>query len=126
MKKSSFGILFAIFVLIIISIVSIYTLELSSIASKESVDDMLYIQADLYEQSAIEWAILQLQNGITPETINFGDGYKYSFIVTPIHGSDLVLESRGMVIIDVIGEVTILGTEPSKLIRTHKRVIQKP
>jgi len=128
-SRGGFGIMYAIIVLVLISTIGVYTLELSSKSVKSASDEHLKIQLELYQNSAIEYAILWLsenksrsqdQNG-ADLNISFGDGYSFQM---KMYATDPTLppESNGTVIMDIVGRFDA-SSEP---IIVAKRVVVKP
>lgn len=130
-KRGGFGIIYSVFIMILVATIMSYMLETGSQTSKMSLDEYIKIQNKLYEDSAIEWAILQIQNDNTKNatetySISFENNFDFNITAREITGASGIPESNGTVMLDVIGTCTLMGSGAGEQLRTHKRLLVKP
>ena len=132
--RKGFGIVYAVIILVLIGTIATYTLELSSKSVKSVSDEHIKIQLQLYQNSAVEYAILWLsenKNRSNPSefglgnssdlNITYDDIYKFQIKMYETSLTD-ISESNGTVIMDIIGKFE--GT--SEPIVVVKRLVVKP
>lgn len=128
MKRNGFGIIFAIIVLVLVSTIAVYTLSLSSKTVKSVSNEHIKLQLELYRNSAIEYAILWMNEDKTRSqnpngsdlNISF-DNYHFQVKMFATTLTDIP-ESNGSVILDIVGR-TDVDIEP---IIVARRVVVKP
>ena len=126
--KKAIGLVYAIFVLVIISTILVYVLELSSFMPKVTADEYIKNQLKLYRNSAIEYALLwvsadkQRSQNTSELNITFEDNFKFSLKIKPTNLSH-IKESNGTILIDLIGMYEIANNK--MYVITH-RTVQKP
>lgn len=128
MKRNGFGIIYAIIVLVLVSTIAVYTLSLSSKTVKSVSNEHIKLQLELYRNSAIEYAILWMNEDKTRSqnpngsdlNISF-DNYHFQIKMFATALTDIP-ESNGSVILDIVGR-TDVDIEP---IISTRRVVVKP
>lgn len=133
MKKRSFALITAIFVMVIIGTLGIYSFYVVSQTIQTVTEKDYSTKLKLYEKSAQELNLLWLSgnanrtiNGSTLD-INFTANYNFRIINTPIRTRERtstggMLERNATVLVDIVGTFTG-DTEPRKI---TKRTIAKP
>lgn len=128
MKRNGFGIIYAIIVLVLMSTIAVYTLSLSSKTVKSVSNEHIRLQLELYRNSAIEYAILWMNEDKTrsqdPNGSNLNisfDNYHFQVKMFATTLTDIP-ESNGSIILDIVGR-TDVDIEP---IVVAKRVVVKP
>lgn len=128
MKRNGFGIIYAIIILVLMSTIAVYTLSLSSKTVKSVSNEHIKLQLELYRNSAIEYAILWMNEDKTRSqnpngsdlNISF-DNYHFQVKMFATTLTDIP-ESNGSIILDIVGR-TDVDIEP---IIVAKRVVVKP
>lgn len=133
MKRNAIGIMYAIFVMLVIAGIATYSLSISAQTTKVAVDEHIKIQLQLYKKSAIELGLLWLSGeqtrsnptngtgGSSDYNISFDGQYHFSMRFWETD-TDSIVESNGTVIMDLTGYTDVLD-EP---IRITERRILKP
>lgn len=133
MKKRSFALITAIFVMVIIGTLGIYSFYVVSQTIQTVTEKDYSTKLKLYEKSAQELNLLWLSgnanrtiNGSILD-INFTANYNFRIINTPIRTRERtstggMLERNATVLVDIVGTFTG-DTEPRKI---TKRTIAKP
>ncbi|MGP1580212.1 MAG: hypothetical protein ACTTH5_04250 [Wolinella sp.] len=129
MKRQGFGIIYAILVLLAISTLLAFSFNFSTNAYSTSVAEHTKIQLRLYEKSALELAILELQNSSATNSrmLNervFDGGYRFKIHATQL--SDDISAHGAIYRLDLIGTVTPPGWEYKLSHTITSRHIVKP
>jgi len=132
--RKGFGVVYAIVILVLIGTVAIYTLELSSKSVKSVSDEHIKIQLQLYQNSAIEYALLWLSENQSRSNpgefglgnssdlnITYDDRFMFQIKMYETESADIP-ESNGTVVMDIVGRFED-STEP---LVVAKRLVVKP
>jgi len=145
LTRKAFGLMGAIFIILIVSFMLIITLKYARIGAKHTVDTYTKEQAELFMQSAIEMALLQISdfnrsNGKCLKIVHVSDQRgrftvdinitKY-YLNSSLSDCDRVQvintpQSEGMVLMDVMLESNISNGANGKQVRIFRRTMQKP
>ncbi len=126
--RRGFSLIYAIFVLVLMSTIMLYSLKTSAQDIKVSTDEHIRAQMRLYAQSAIELGTLWLSGDQARSSaesdlnITFDDNYFFFIHFTPLQGAVSIEDSNGTVLADIIGK-----TPPSDINYTiTQRLLIKP
>ena len=129
MKRQGFGIVYAISILVVISTLLAFSLYFSTNSYNSSIAEHAKIQLKLYEKSALELAILELQNSsathsrMLSERV-FEGGYRFKIHATQLSDD---INARGAIYrLDIVGSVTPPGWENQVPHTSVSRHIVKP
>jgi hypothetical protein len=142
--KKAFGLLIAIFIMLLLSSIMVLTLNIQSNKAKKTADDYLSLQAELLAKSAEEYAIMcisgydraindgcleELNINAKPFDVNVTMWYMFSAGQKPVNcnratQTTMPQKQNGTVLIDVI--VRTQSGQMSEPIVTHHRTIQMP
>jgi type II secretory pathway pseudopilin PulG len=143
--RRGFGLIQVIFFMVILSTILTITMRYAKSSSKETVDLYVREQAELFAQSAMELALLGIQDhnrsvGCLHEVrvisedkrfvadINITDYFLYSGDTNPCDRKNSIdtEESNGMILMEMVVETNSSHPKNSTPIRITKRMIQKP
>ena len=142
-KRRGFAMIIAVVVMIVVSVIMMFTLNQTTQTAKRTADMYLYEQAELHTKSAIEYALFKIAEGGCQNSLNFtldniyniniSMRYVYTQAATNVAGTACneymypyitTNEQNGSVLMDVSVSVdsSDTGSEP---IRYFRRTIQK-
>jgi len=131
LKKKAFGLAYATFIMVVIAVVGINTIQMVAETNSSTTKEHIKTQMNLYMDSTIEYSLLWLsqnqnfsQNKSTV-TINYPSGYTFivnTYPIVGINGANIPIESRGTVVIDIIGSYN----DNEHAFSLSTRTVQKP
>ena len=128
--RKAFGVIFAVMILVMLSSLGIFMLEILAKNTKTLSDEHIKTQLKLYLDSSVEYALLWMSedknrsSNADYKDLNFLYDNYYKITLRIYHIKDyLPKETKGSVIIDVSGRYDNALNEPIVL---TKRVVVKP
>jgi len=125
--RRGFSLVYAIFVVVLMGSLMVYSLNISSEGAKTASDEHIKMQMKLYKESAIELTMLWMsgdkarseKNGSL--NIRFDDKYDFNISITTLDVKE-IKESIGTVMADIVGSTNFLNENYA----ITERVVLKP